>query len=342
MKRPPVPRLIQRLVLATSSIIVALVGVEVMLRLADYRPALSSEYLVGNPVRMADPNLVIVDSHFLSDAFYGPYRVSEGTRLVVALGDSFTESFPVDREHTYPTVPEDLLSEAGWDVRVMNAGMGDTGPDQHLLMFETLILPRVTPAVVVWQFYPNDSYDNAIKPLFDVTDVNTLTPTDVRDNWLYRRQRFVEAVPLPAFVKRHSYLFHLMLRRYETALEAQVPQGRDPSEWGRQKIRLAVERMNALGKQHRFEVYYTLVVPESMYRDDIVSGGTLEFEYPRLLSILASQPGFINTRFERENADTPSSFAATDLLARGERDPSPLGWRAPRHWSSCYESAQDT
>ena len=50
MKRPPVPPLIQKLLLATSSVIVALIGVEGTLRFADYRPALSSEWLVGYPL----------------------------------------------------------------------------------------------------------------------------------------------------------------------------------------------------------------------------------------------------------------------------------------------------
>ncbi len=301
--------------------------IEIVLRLFNYKPTLSSSWVLDHKYRILDDDLITVDRHFLNDAFYDPFRVQGSTDFVVTLGDSFTAGFPVKETDSYPSVLERIFQDESFDVRVMNAGLGDTGPDQQLKLFIKYILPRLSPHIVIWQFYPNDPYDNAIRPLFSISDTNTLVPLDARDNWTYRRQRFYQATPLPSAIKRGSYLFHLLLRTYEKDLTSQVPAGRDPTAWGREKIALEIVRMNELARQHGFEVYYVLIAPQSVYRDEIETGmpGYWQaIEYPKLLAILEKEPNFIQAKFESaslgENLDP-----GTDLFLDGTHDPAPLG-----------------
>ena len=280
------------------------------------------------PGRISDPDVLLVDRHFLEDDFYETYRVDDPTKLLVALGDSFTQSFPVSQEDSYPSVLQRTLSDAGWNVRVMNAGIGDTGSDQQLRIFEKYILPRVDPDIVVWQFYTNDTYDNVIKPLFVIEGALTLTPIDARNNWLYRRQRFVERVPLPSIIKRYSHIFHLLLRRYELDRRSQVPPDTDANDWGRRKVGLAVARMAELAEQFDFDIWYALAQPQALYQDDLevgASGYNDAVEYPKLLAILGEQPGFIHTQFDPTSSEYTEPHV--DLYADGTRDPSLPGSR---------------
>ncbi|MEO6223279.1 MAG: hypothetical protein ABIP90_08505 [Vicinamibacterales bacterium] len=322
------PRLVGRIFLLLMSLALATAGIEVALRVAHYRPSLSSAWILGNRERPTDEDVVTIDRGFLAEDFYRPFQDPSPAKLLVTLGDSFTTSFPVGNTDRYPRVLERVLATHSFDARVMNVGMGDSGPDQQLKLFTKYVLPRVRPDIVVWQFYPNDTYENAIKALYTVGNDDSLVPINAKHNWLYRRQRFFDAVPLPMGIKKNSYLFNLILRQYERGLEAQVPPGKDKLEWGRHKIELEIGRMNQLAAQNGFRVYYTLVAPESDYKNDVPPGsaGAAEFmEYQKLLAIVEKEPTFINGRFGTANLEEMNS--GTDLFADGTRDPSPYGSR---------------
>jgi acyl-CoA thioesterase-1 len=55
---------------------------------------------------------------------------SDITRIVVALGDSLTDGFALDRSQTYPALLQQRVRDAGYSHRVVNAGVsGDTTAD---------------------------------------------------------------------------------------------------------------------------------------------------------------------------------------------------------------------
>ena len=178
----------RKIALFSISLLATCAVAEFALRLVDFRPELSSAWILDSEYRVLDEHLITVDRHYLEDGFYESFQVAAPTRLVVALGDSFTAGIPVSYDDAYPAVLERMLRDDSFDVRVMNAGLGDTGPEQHLVLLTNYILPRVDPDIVIWQFYANDSVDNALKPLFSLSEKGALVPLDARDNWLYRRQ----------------------------------------------------------------------------------------------------------------------------------------------------------
>jgi hypothetical protein len=317
-----------KVIVLLASLTLALALVEIALRIAHYKPSLSSAWILGYSFRMVDDDVVTIDRRFVDDAFYRPFRDLGQTKLIVTLGDSFTASFPVEEKDSYPRVLEQTLKERTFGVRVLNVGMGDTGPDQQLKLFEKYVLPRVHPDIVVWQLYPNDTYENVIKAVYSMGDDGVLVPITATDNWMYRRQKFFDALPLPIPTKRSSYLINVLLRQYERGREAKVPEGKDKLEWGRKKIEREIDRMNQLAAQHGFTAYYTLVAPEAVYRADVPTGsiGAVEaVEFDRLLAIVDRQPTFIRGRFWSPTLED-SQLAAT-LFDNGTRDPSPYGTR---------------
>ena len=321
-------RLVGRLVLVLASVVVAACAIEVALRLAGYKPALSSAWILDNRMRVFDDETVNIDRRFLEDSYFKPFQNLGDTKLLVTLGDSFTASFPVLEKDSYPRALEQILTAHSFNVRVLNVGQGDSGPDQQLKLFQKYVLPRVHPDIVVWQFYANDTYENVVKAVYTMGDDRVLVPIGASDNWMYRRQRFFNAVPLPATVKKSSYLFNLFLRQYERGLEVKVPPGKDKFEWGRSKIEQEIVRMNELAAQHHFRVYYTLVAPEAVYRSDIApgsSGASDAAEYDRLLSIVDREPTFVRARFWSPTVE--DSQLGAKLFADETRDPSPYGTR---------------
>ena len=309
-----------KILLVVTGLFLALIVAEGALRLAGHWPALSSEWMLESENRLVDDDLISIDRRFLNDETYTPYQVEAPTKVIVALGDSYTQGVPVALTEGYPAVLEQVLQREAMDVRVMNAGLGDSGPDQQLGLFIKYVLPRVRPDVVVWQFYPNDSLDNASKALNTVTAGGALAPLDARTNWMYRRQRFYEDA---GSMKRGSYLFHLRLRRFERDRVSAVPKGEDPTAWGRRKIPLNIARMKELAKEHRFTLYLALVAPQATY--EAVDAGTPAAqeaaEYPRLLELLQGEPNFIHVKFDT------ATLGGAHIFSEGDKDPNPFGMR---------------
>ena len=327
--RSPTRRFLgMKIVLALVSVVAVCGLAEAVLRLIHYKPGLSSNWVLDSQYRVLDDDLITIDRRYQDADLYKAFEVHAPTKVIVALGDSFTVGIPVDQTDSYPSVLERMLQMESSDVRVMNAGLGDSGPDQHLRLFEKYILPRVHPDIVVWQFHPNDSLDNALKAIFSISDDGKLAPLDARDNWMYRRQRFYNLVPLPVSVKRGSYLFNLMLRRYERGRSAAVPKGKDPTTWGREKIALEVARMSELAEQHSFKLYLALVAPQSTYQEVEKNGPAYweSIEYPKLTAALQAFPNFIDVRFDRAVVEEKVHRGA-DIFADGTRDSNPIGTR---------------
>jgi lysophospholipase L1-like esterase len=292
------------LVVSLAAVLVTLLLLELGLRLFHRPILLSSEWILEDQTRVWEDDTLNAPSRLLRDRFY---ERAAGGKVVVALGDSFTVGFPVAADAAWPARLEALAG-----ARVLNAGIGDSGPDQQLRVFTKHVLPRVKPDVVIWQLYANDSFDNAIKPLFTISD-GKLRPVSAHDNWMYRRQRLYRALPLG----RRSMLVRLLLATFERDRAALVPAGVDPPDWGRRKIALALDEMEALAARHGFRVYYTIVEPEALCPGDIAEGSSGAWErteHGRLLPLVEGRPGFI-----------PVHFGDPALYADGTRDPNATG-----------------
>jgi len=125
------------------------------LRVASDRPVLTSEWLLEHP------EILDAEAIFAPEAARGaPGPEGDGRPLLVTLGDSFTRGHPVARADAYPAVLVRRLVAGGTPVRLLDLGLGDTGPDQHLRWLERELAAGLRPDVVVWQLCPNDVWDN--------------------------------------------------------------------------------------------------------------------------------------------------------------------------------------
>ena len=341
---------LKKLLLLVAGLIIGLGASEVALRVADYKPQLSSEWILGNKDRVLDRGLITVSRRFLGEDFYAAYRDQESDVMVIALGDSFTDGTPVSRcrgrrppclnDDSYPGILERLLTDAGMKATVVRAGLGDTGPDQQLRLFKEYILPRLSPQIVVWQFYTNDTWNNVSLATYTISSGNTLTPLDARSNWYYRRLLVYNGIPLPSSVKKSSYVVNLLMRRYESEKLSQVPSQHlnDPLAWGRAKIALEIEEMQRLAKLNNFRVYFVLIAPQAYYLSSKNplwqwqdNWSSREGEYQNLGGLLERQPTFIRAEFSvndiKDATGIPVQDVADVIFSTGTRDSLPEGIR---------------
>lgn len=213
------------LVLGSTLLICGLL--EIGMRLAGWNPDLQCEWMLGNPQLVLDADVIIIPRCLLDPTFYAP----PAAPLILTIGDSFTQGFPVRPQHAYPAVLQRLLAARGVAAEVRNAGMGDSGPDQQLRLLVTRLLPKLRPAVVVWQLFANDVWDNLTKSVYRLRD-DHLVPVSGARHWLAVRQRVFDWTPLPRTIKRKSRLFQLLLHRFERSERPPI----DPVQWSLAKL----------------------------------------------------------------------------------------------------------
>ena len=105
---------------------------------------LASGWLLDSDKRALDPDLIYVNPLHTRESYY---RVQSGLPTLVTLGDSFTAGYPVPLARSYPSVLQRKLARAGLPTNVVNLGVGDSGPDQHLGLFEHYALRYVQPEI---------------------------------------------------------------------------------------------------------------------------------------------------------------------------------------------------
>lgn len=313
----PLRRFLVAALTLVSSTAVALVAGEAVLRAIGGAPEIVSEDALDKD-DWFDREIIHLPPAYCSDRYYA---VDEARPKLVALGDSFTKGMPVAPSASYPSLLRAVLAARGHPTNVIDLGMTDTGPDQHLRMFERELLTRLTPDVVVWQFYPNDAWDNLVKPTYDIRD-GALVPRESWRNWLYRRQQFYRAAPFRDALRSSSYFFRYLLRAAEHWQTYAAPPefSQNPWMWGFEKIRLAVGRMNALGKERGFRVYYVLVAPQAVYfapaarspESDRFGNG-----YDRMFELLRREPTFIDARFHAFDDRGPAEEIFVDASRDG-------------------------
>jgi lysophospholipase L1-like esterase len=314
---------VSRSLTVLSALVVSVASTELALRVLVERPLLVSEWILVLP-GLRDDDVIFLPPHLRSDAHY---TLQGASPVLVAMGDSFTAGHPVANADAYPSVLGALLLARGIPTQVIEIGVGDTGPDQQLRAFERDVLARLTPNVVVWQFFPNDEWDNVIKATYRIEE-SRLAPLDVRRNWLHRRQRIYDAVPFGSLLLRHSLVFRFALKGAERWRTSAVPfaDRNNPNRWGSEKIALAVARMQELGREHGFRSYFVLVAPQSAYIDPQKRPPELRGfmrSYERMLEMLRDEPNFIHIHFDASEGE--------DLLhahfAGGDRDSLGIGAR---------------
>lgn len=282
-------------------------------------------------VRVANKDLIMIAPRFQRDSFYA---VDPSRRTIVTLGDSFTEGYPVTRDYAYPTAMQRLLFKQGCDVNLINMGLGNSGPDQHLRLMRKFLLPRLKPDAVVWQFYENDIGDNIRQALYDIQR-EALVPLD-GNHWMYWRQKLYDFIPLPASVKESSPIVRLLLMGLEVVGDRRLPEGSnsDRSAWSLNKIRLAIKEMDHLAKLHGFAVYYVLVASQTSYlagtdHPDVAG------DYDLLRELLRERSEFVSAWFGDVHAQPrdlafeipPSTVAKPNIFADDRRDSSRFGNR---------------
>jgi lysophospholipase L1-like esterase len=283
-----------------ASITFTLVAADIILRCIDYHPPLSHEWLLGPgaDARLPDKNSILVRPRFVFDQHYA---LDPTLKTVVTIGDSFTEGFPVEPIDTYPAVLGRILDKRASPVNVINMGMGDSGPDQHLRLLKDYVLPKLKPDIVVWSFYSNDVADNILQAAYTI-DQNSLVPLDTTEHWLYQRQKIFRGLPLPGTVKQSSPVLRLLFRALEVYGGRGVDVG-NPSqlEMSITKIRLAVDEIERLAKLYEFQVTYVLVAPQLLFLQDKPPdpwGWDYQLAaYGKLRRVLTNQVRFIDARF---------------------------------------------
>ena len=313
------------LLLVLASVFASLAVAELILRAVDYYPPLQSGWVLEYPsARALNRDLIFIRPEFLSSSFYAadPQR-----RLIVTIGDSMTEGFPVDKEHSYPAILERILNQHGVPVQTINAGIGDSGPDQHFRLLKQYLLPRLRPVIVVWTFYGNDVSDNYMKAVYGI-DGDRLVPLDGGLHGLYIRQLIHLWTPLPRWIKRDSYVYRVLMKAPEVFGSFQLPDqyAKDPLAWGMKKLRLEIKGFKELGEEKGFRTYFVLIAPQAAYLAQTEPEGWTRHwamqQHEMILTELRDEPNFIWAWF-------PSANQA-EIHADSSRDPNELG---DRHFS---------
>lgn len=253
---------LKRLLLLICSMLIALGCVEFLLRKLNIPKFLVSEWSLHTADRAGDAKACIINSPFYSKI---QHTKKPGERLVFAIGDSFTEGYPVQGEGYPERLQEKFEKEYGDSLRIINFGIADSGTDQQMRIFKEFILPAIKPDIVIWSLYPNDIYDNVNYAMYTISSNNTLQPIDCKKSFLYVRWR-LNTAPLPRIVK-DSKLFTLFLKSTEILIEHRVPEQfkKDVSLWGYIKLIKEIDEISALARENNFEIYYVFIAPQVIY-----------------------------------------------------------------------------
>ena len=345
--KPPYKALPGKILVGLLGTVFALFLVEGCLQLTTSKPELQSGWRLHNKTVVLDDDVIVIVPKFTYDEFY---QRTEAHHLIVALGDSFTEGYPVagchdprvpcNKDDTWPGALAKELREKGISAQVVNAGFSDSGPDQHLRLFETRILPRLKPDIVIWQFCGNDLYDNFFYPVYSITESGVLSPLSGRDNWLWKRRRFSNNLPLPMIVADNSRVIQHILHTFQLGWMLQVPPAykKDAHQWSIEKLEIELETMNRLANEHDFEAYFVLITPQSQYLRETNPERWDEYvntaDFKTLRRILSKQSRFELAYFEQPELvaagiipTAPGAPGVAEMIFANDRDQLEEGMR---------------
>jgi hypothetical protein len=339
-RKSPMKKIIKYLIIFCAFISV-IVTVEFIVSVFHIKPvSLKQDFYLTCQCRNLDDEIIMISPHLLNDDYY---KRQEQTRQLLALGDSFTEGYPVKQEESYPAMLANFFNKNNLKMSMINCGIGNTGPDQQIKLLENRILAKTTPDIVVWQLYVNDIWDNVLLPAYSLSS-GALLPLSGSSSWIYKRQKFFNAIPLPLSVKRGSFFISLILKAFEVGEWLQVPSEYwgNPRMWGWKKFELEVEKMKALSKKYGFKLFFLLIPPQAVYLSESKEN-TADWDaswpvkdYKSMVDLLSKQDHFIDARFLKSDftlineafpGQTLTSAIEKDLFSGADIDHNPPGDR---------------
>jgi len=344
-----IKKIIKIILSIVTIIVIVFVLSECVLRLFKIKPVLQGEWIIDT----VDKKTWLLDKDviFSTSEFNNPdhYKTQPGDLKIVALGDSFTQSFPAQAQDTYPAQLQILLDKKINNAKVINVGMGYAGTDKELEIFKKKVLPNVKPDIVIWQVYFNDIWDNIGLSIYRIDKkTNKLVPHGVTFNWAYFRQKMFNFFPGTLEMKKNSYLLRLLLKTTERLETFYIPKMSKPEiyMYGYEKIKLAIKEMETLAATNNFHLYLVLagiqqhyLAQENVIFKEDISGSNESTQH--ILMLLRQQPksmaSLINTDFQIDDLKTldsvfpekaPFTSLGMNLYADGIDDPtSVLGVR---------------
>lgn len=189
--------------------------------------------------------------------------------LIVALGDSFTAGNPVAEKNNFVSRFSHALLHKGYDHDILNVGVSGFGPDQELTLMKRILHKGIRPKIVIWTFYVNDLFENGQQPTFTIDKEKKLTAIPGSEDFIYQRQKFFNAIPLPVEVKGQSAVVAVLLHAFKFNLNQQIqPQYRPPTQnyqWAMEKLKLEVQQMHELSAQYDFVIVPVLIESQRSY-----------------------------------------------------------------------------
>ena len=125
------------------------------------------------------------------------YEKPPDRKRILLLGDSFIEGLQVDLEKILARRLERKLSEKGYDVEVINAGMSGYGTDQEVLFYELEGYKYDPDIVILFLLVGNDLTDvlnKKLKPYFEMENETLVIknyPTSYTQSSFYKVKEFI-------------------------------------------------------------------------------------------------------------------------------------------------------
>lgn len=251
-----------------------------------------------------DPDLIFARKAVLTEIERVATR-SSTVPLVLAIGDSFTAGAPFPDEKSFTAQLQRSLAQESIDIDVLNTGASGYNPDQELMVLNKVLQKGIRPKVVVWSFYINDLYEGGQWSLYTIDTNGKLASLSGTNNFIFQRQKFFEAVPLPRIVKENSALMTAVLHFYSAKIGQELPrQLLEPAanrDWVAQKIQLEIQAANQLAKQYGFTMIFVMIHPQSTYfapelQKQLGSDGDIA-DVATLTQILSQEKHFIPLQF---------------------------------------------
>jgi hypothetical protein len=137
------------------------------------------------------------------------YEKPKGTIRVLSLGDSQTQGYEVGQDQTFSAVAAKYLSQRGYSIEVMNAGVSGFSTAEEVVLLENEGI-RYRPDFVILGFFANDFEDNLKADLFKLQDDGTLTVNKFEHIPGVRIQNAIYDVPGIKFLSENSYFYSLV------------------------------------------------------------------------------------------------------------------------------------
>ena len=307
---------IKKFGLVLGGLCLGLLCAEVFLHWGGFWPEVAWPWQLESGSRVPDRATILIHPKFLDEDHYD---TGDAERVIVALGDSFTEGYPVGGEAAWPALVEASFALSNKRTRVINVGLGNSGPRQQVRILEDHVLPRVVPDDVVWAFYANDLTDDRVQNTFSVQN-GRLVPLDASEHWIYRRLAVWESVPLPRALRNRSAILRNYMAYWESRERSQELADVSVED---DQLELVVERLVRRANEEGFRLWLVLIKPEAAYAEVVEALGTSNprlLEYHRLREILGRHPFVFEVDLEEPGLRTSDIFvdSSRDHAAEGD------------------------